>query len=74
MTEEAIKCSFCGKAQTAVNKMVAGPRVYICDECVLLCVKIVLPESSAKDIELKFRKSSVDEVNQDDISTEKKLE
>ncbi|MCL1849199.1 MAG: ATP-dependent Clp protease ATP-binding subunit ClpX [Clostridiales bacterium] len=36
-----IKCSFCGKSQDAVNKLVAGPNVYICDECIDLCNEIV---------------------------------
>jgi len=34
-------CSFCGKSQHEVEKMVAGPRVFICDECTDLCHKIV---------------------------------
>jgi ATP-dependent protease Clp ATPase subunit len=35
------KCSFCGKPQDAVAKLIAGPGVYICDECVQLCVDII---------------------------------
>ena len=34
-------CSFCGKAQFDVKKLIAGPAVFICDECVALCTKIV---------------------------------
>lgn len=34
-------CSFCGKCQTEVNKLVAGPAVFICDECIHLCTDIV---------------------------------
>ena len=34
-------CSFCGKSQDEVNKIVAGPDVYICDECVELCKNII---------------------------------
>ncbi|EFB2837523.1 hypothetical protein FHD46_19995 [Escherichia coli] len=34
-------CSFCGKYQTEVEKLIAGPSVYICDECVDLCVDII---------------------------------
>ncbi len=39
--ERNIKCSFCGKAQEAVKRIVAGPGVYICDECISLCKNIV---------------------------------
>jgi hypothetical protein len=34
-------CSFCGKRQHQVRKLVAGPGVWICDQCVALCVEIV---------------------------------
>ena len=36
-----VKCSFCGKSQDSVSKLVAGPNVYICDECIELCNEIV---------------------------------
>src|SRR5262252_4310087 len=35
-----LRCSFCGKSQFDVRKLIAGPTVFICDECVALCVKI----------------------------------
>lgn len=35
------RCSFCGKPQTDVKKLIAGPGVFICDECVGLCVNII---------------------------------
>jgi ATP-dependent Clp protease ATP-binding subunit ClpX len=38
---EPIRCSFCGKAQEEVKKIVAGPGVYICDECIELCKEII---------------------------------
>ena len=40
-----IKCSFCGKAQEQVKRLVAGPGVYICDECITLCSEIIGEES-----------------------------
>jgi len=43
--EEFLKCSFCGKSQKQVKKLVAGPGVYICDECVDLCNEIIYEES-----------------------------
>src|SRR5437660_11156908 len=36
-----LKCSFCGKSQEQVRKLIAGPGVYICDECVELCNEII---------------------------------
>src|SRR6478752_1124048 len=39
-----LKCSFCGKSQDEVRKLVAGPGVYICDECVELCNDILTEE------------------------------
>ena len=41
-------CSFCGKSQDDVRKLVAGPNVYICDECVELCNDILVEELDAK--------------------------
>lgn len=48
-----LKCSFCGKDQEQVRKLVAGPGVYICDECIELCTEIVEEElGDEEDIEL----------------------
>ena len=40
-----VKCSFCGKAQEQVKRLVAGPGVYICDECITLCNEIIGDEA-----------------------------
>ena len=42
--KKQLKCSFCGKSQEQVRKLIAGPNVYICDECVGLCTDIVEEE------------------------------
>jgi len=42
--EDTLKCSFCGKGQKEVRKLIAGPTVYICDECVNLCNEIMAEE------------------------------
>ncbi len=42
---ELVKCSFCGKSNSQVEKLIAGPDVYICDECVGLCLDILKEES-----------------------------
>lgn len=39
-----LKCSFCGKTQDQVRRLIAGPNVYICDECVELCDEIIQEE------------------------------
>src|SRR5436853_6520982 len=40
----SLTCSFCGKAQKEVKKLIAGPTVYICDECIGLCNDIIAEE------------------------------
>lgn len=40
-----LHCSFCGKSQAEVKKLIAGPSVYICDECVKICQEIILEET-----------------------------
>ncbi|MGN6670482.1 MAG: ATP-dependent Clp protease ATP-binding subunit ClpX [Candidatus Nucleicultricaceae bacterium] len=42
---ETLHCSFCGKSQHEVKKLIAGPNVFICDECVDLCIEIIREES-----------------------------
>ena len=41
-----LACSFCGKSQKEVKKLIAGPTVYICDECIELCNDIIAEEAS----------------------------
>ena len=49
---ELLKCSFCGKSQKQVKKLIAGPGVYICDECIDLCNEIIEEElAEASDID-----------------------
>jgi ATP-dependent Clp protease ATP-binding subunit ClpX len=43
-TSDLLKCSFCGKTQKQVKKLIAGPGVYICDECIDLCNEIIVEE------------------------------
>ena len=40
-TKNTLYCSFCGKSQHEVRKLIAGPTVFICDECVELCMDII---------------------------------
>jgi ATP-dependent Clp protease ATP-binding subunit ClpX len=53
-TVSKLSCSFCGKNQNVVKKLVAGPGVYICDECIELCNEIVLEESDINHFDKNF--------------------
>ena len=50
-----LNCSFCGKSQQEVKKLIAGPEVYICDECVVLCGDIVMGEAVASEAPMPTR-------------------
>ncbi|WP_037581114.1 ATP-dependent Clp protease ATP-binding subunit ClpX [Phaeacidiphilus oryzae] len=50
---DLLKCSFCGKSQKQVKKLIAGPGVYICDECIDLCNEII-EEELAESSEVRF--------------------
>ena len=52
---DKLNCSFCGKAQNEVKKLIAGPSVYICNECVDLCNEII------DDEDIKVNESENDE-------------
>lgn len=55
-TDEILRCSFCGKTQNQVNRLIAGPNVNICDECIERCHTILeaeLPVEIDKDFDLK---------------------
>jgi ATP-dependent Clp protease ATP-binding subunit ClpX len=43
-----LRCSFCGKSQNDVRKLIAGPTVYICDECVEICNDVIAEEWAAE--------------------------
>ena len=43
--KNTLYCSFCGKSQHEVRKLIAGPTVFICDECVELCMDIIREEN-----------------------------
>ena len=46
---ETLCCSFCGKSQKEVKKLIAGPTVYICDECIGLCNDIIAEEIAGEE-------------------------
>jgi len=52
--EKQLKCSFCGKSQDQVKRLIAGPNVYICDECIELCQEII-DEEFEENTELEMK-------------------
>ena len=60
-------CSFCGKNQKEVNKLIAGPAVYICDECIQLCSEIIDEETEkgSKGIEQSFTPKEIKNILDD---------
>ena len=50
--KKQLKCSFCGKNQDQVKRLIAGPGVYICDECIDLCSDIIQDEFEENNVEL----------------------
>jgi ATP-dependent Clp protease ATP-binding subunit ClpX len=56
-SEKVLYCSFCGKSQHEVKKLIAGPSVFICDECIELCNDIIRDEVPAETADPKAAKS-----------------
>ena len=48
--DSGLHCSFCGKGQREVKKLIAGPNVYICDECIQLCNDIIAEEVEKEEV------------------------
>ena len=46
---DVLRCSFCNKSQRDVKKLIAGPTVYICDECVDICLDIIAERPRPRD-------------------------
>jgi ATP-dependent Clp protease ATP-binding subunit ClpX len=58
-SEKVLYCSFCGKSQHEVKKLIAGPSVFICDECIELCNDIIRDEVPAEGADAKPAKSDL---------------
>ncbi|MFT3665814.1 ATP-dependent Clp protease ATP-binding subunit ClpX [Piscinibacter sp.] len=58
-TEKVLYCSFCGKSQHEVKKLIAGPSVFICDECIELCNDIIRDEVPAEGEQARSPKSDL---------------
>ncbi|HIE33385.1 MAG TPA: ATP-dependent Clp protease ATP-binding subunit ClpX, partial [Thermodesulfobacteriaceae bacterium] len=55
-TTSELHCSFCGKSQQEVRKLIAGPSVYICDECVELCNEIIAEDYEKELVDEKLKR------------------
>jgi hypothetical protein len=71
VARDTLYCSFCGKTNHETQRLIAGPSVFICDECIFLCLSILIKEMDKK-IVAKEIKSIIDFIRQDDISIENK--
>lgn len=60
---ELLTCSFCGKSQRQVKKLIAGPGVYICDECIDLCNDIILEELEPEEVAPETKLAKPKEIN-----------
>src|SRR5210317_1222053 len=60
---KVLYCSFCGKSQHEVRKLIAGPSVFVCDECVDLCNDIIREEMQDKEEETQDSLPSPREIN-----------
>jgi ATP-dependent protease Clp ATPase subunit len=56
-SKNTLYCSFCGKSQHEVRKLIAGPTVFVCDECVELCMDIISEEKHILASEIERRDS-----------------
>ncbi|MBI3592208.1 MAG: ATP-dependent Clp protease ATP-binding subunit ClpX, partial [Nitrospirae bacterium] len=63
MNDSMLRCSFCGKGQDEVRKLIAGPTVYICDECVGLCNEIIDEELHVVDRDFSGKLSTPAEIH-----------
>jgi ATP-dependent Clp protease ATP-binding subunit ClpX len=61
---DVLRCSFCGKSQEEVKRLIAGPAAYICDECIDLCNDIILEEGAAEQSKGYKRLLTPRELNQ----------
>ena len=61
--KDSLFCSFCGKSQKEVKKLIAGPTVFVCDECVELCMDIIKEDSKSSKIKVKQNLPKPSEIN-----------
>ena len=61
--EKELNCNFCGKSRDNVEKLIAGPNVYICDECISISYDIIQKDPDVEFTELDIKSSTPPEIN-----------
>ena len=61
--KDSLYCSFCGKSQKEVKKLIAGPTVFVCDECVELCMDIIKEDTKNNKVKIKEDIPKPSEIN-----------
>ena len=61
--EEILRCSFCGKSQNEVKKLIAGPSVYVCNECIDICNEIINDDEKAESVTTRSTLPKPQEIN-----------
>ena len=61
--KDSLYCSFCGKNQKEVKKLIAGPTVFVCDECVELCMDIIKEDNKNNKFKIKKDIPKPSEIN-----------
>ena len=49
-----VRCSFCGRTQEEVKRIIAGPNAYICNECIAICAEILDEEGTTEELAARF--------------------
>lgn len=66
-----LRCSFCGKGKSEVARLVAGPQVYICNECINICIEIVIMDAQQNFSSLPDALPSLSEVSEALLQSER---
>ena len=67
----AMRCSFCGKGKNDVAKLIAGPQVYICNQCVNICIEVVIDDALVNQASLQEVLPSLSEVGEALLQSER---
>ncbi len=67
----AMRCSFCGKGKNDVAKLIAGPQVYICNQCINICIEVVIDDALVNQASLQEVLPSLSEVGDTLLQSER---
>ena len=66
-----LRCSFCGKGKSDVAKLIAGPQVFICNECINICIEVVIDDALVNQTSLEEVLPSLSEVGDSLLQSER---